>query len=287
VSYLRRASPLHAARASVGAAYCAALVLAAALTNEPLILAALGLAVVLAGVAAGVARRVLRSLVFSIPMALLVALVNALISRNGLTVLARFGDWGPFGQVDPTLEALCYGAVVGLELVVIIGVCALGSAAVDPDELLRAMRRISFRSALTATLATRMVPLLATDAQRISEAQRSRVAGASRVQVVRAITTNALDRALDIAATLEVRGYASATRRPPRHRRPLSRHDLAFASAAAAIASLAVVTALAHLAPFRFYPTISAPLGWREIALAAAFAALALAPFLQRRGIER
>ena len=287
MSYLRRASSLHAARASVGAAYCAALVLAAALTNEPLILVALGLAVTLAGVAAGVARRVLRSLVFSIPMALLVALVNALISRNGLTVLARFGDWGPFGQVDPTLEALCYGAVLGLELVVIIGVCALGSAAVDPDELLRAMRRMSFRSALTATLATRMVPLLATDAQRISEAQRSRVDGASRVQVVRAITTNALDRALDIAATLEVRGYASSTRRPPRQRRALSRHDVAFASAATAIVSLAVVAALAHLAPFRFYPTIIAPLGWRQIALAAGFAALALAPFLQRRGIER
>ena len=229
MSYLRRASPLHAARASVGAAYCAPLVLAAALTNEPLILVALGLAVALAAVASGVARRVLRSLMFSIPMALLVALVNALISRNGLTVLARFGDWGPFGQVDPTLEALCYGAALGLELVVIVGVCALGSAAVDPDELLRAMRRISFRSALTATLATRMVPLLATDAQRISKAQRSRVDGASRVQVVRAITTNALDRALDIAATLEVRGYAAGTRRPPRQRRPCSRHDLAFA----------------------------------------------------------
>jgi energy-coupling factor transport system permease protein len=59
-------------------------------------------------------------------------------------------------------------------LVVIIAACALASAAVDPDELLRSLRRVSFRSALTATIATRMVPLLALDAQRIGEAQRCR-----------------------------------------------------------------------------------------------------------------
>ena len=38
------------------------------------------------------------------------------------------------------------------------------SAAVDPDELLKALRRISYRSALTASLATRLVPVLARDA---------------------------------------------------------------------------------------------------------------------------
>ena len=38
------------------------------------------------------------------------------------------------------------------------------SAAVDPDELLRMFRRVSYRSALTATLATRLVPVLARDA---------------------------------------------------------------------------------------------------------------------------
>jgi energy-coupling factor transport system permease protein len=285
MSYLRRASPLHAARASIGAAWCAALVAAAALTNEPLILAALALSTLLAAAASGVLHRVARSLLYSLPLAAAVSLVNALVARDGLTVLARFGDWGPFGEVDPTLEALCYGAVLGLELIVIVAVCALASAAVDPDELLRSMRRISFRSALTATLATRMVPLLALDAQRIGEAQRSRLHGASRPQVMRAVTTNALDRALDIAATLEVRGYAGA-HRPPRTPRPLSRHDLAFAASATAITALAATTALLHLAPFRFYPTLATHLSARPIAIATAYLLLALLPFASKRGIE-
>jgi energy-coupling factor transport system permease protein len=286
MTYRRRASPLHAARASIGAAYCAALILAVILTKQPLILGALALATTLAALGSGVGPRVARSLLYSIPMAVLVALVNALVARDGLTVLARFGDWGPFGQVDPTLEALCFGAVVGLQLVVVVAICALASAAVDPDEVLRSLRRFSFRSALTATLATRMVPLLALDARRIGEAQRSRVDGASRAAIMRAITANALDRSLDIAATLEVRGYGAA-RRPPRSGRPISRHDLAFSGSALAIATLALVASARSLAPFRFYPTIAAPFGVTQCALALAFIALTLAPFAQRRGILR
>ena len=286
MTYTRRASPLHAARASIGAGYCAALILAVILTKQPLILGALALATTLAAIGSGVGPRVARSLLYSIPMAVLVAVVNALVARDGLTVLARFGDWGPFGQVDPTLEALCFGAVVGLQLVVVVAICALASAAVDPDEVLRSLRRFSFRSALTATLATRMVPLLALDAQRIGEAQRSRVDGASRAAIMRAITANALDRSLDIAATLEVRGYGAA-RRPPRNGRPISRHDLAFIASALAVAALALVASARSLAPFRFYPTIAGPFGVTQYALALAFIALGLAPFAQRRGIMR
>jgi energy-coupling factor transport system permease protein len=99
---------------------------------------------------------------------------------------------------------------------------------------------------------------------------------------MRAITANALDRSLDIAATLEVRGYGSA-RRPPRVRRPWSRHDFAFAASAAAI----VVLALAWRAPFSFYPTIRGSFGLVAFAHAGVLALAALAPFAQRRGIER
>jgi energy-coupling factor transport system permease protein len=282
VSYLRRASPLHAARAGVGAAYCAALVLAALVIADPLVLGVLALAVIVAGVAAGVGGRVARSLYLSAPMAVLIVAVNALVSREGLTVIARLGDAGPLGQLDITLEAVAYGAKEALVLVVIIAACALASAAVDPDELLRSLRRVSFRSALTATLATRMVPLLALDARRLGEAQRCRPNPGGRLAVMRAITANALDRSLDIAATLEVRGYGSA-RRPRRAPRPWSRHDLAFAASAVAIAALAI----ALPAPFTFYPSIHGGYGAGVWVLAGTLTLAVLAPFAQRRGILR
>jgi energy-coupling factor transport system permease protein len=215
-------------------------------------------------------------------MAIVIVLINALVDRNGLTVLARLGDAGPFGQLDVTAEALAYGARQGLVLIVIVSACALATAAIDPDELLRSLRRVSFRSALTATLATRMVPLLALDAQRIGEAQRCLPAPAGRLAVLRAVTANALDRSLEVAATLEVRGYGTA-RRPGRRRRPWSRHDTAFLLAAVAIATCS----LALPAPFTFYPAIGGSLGTTTIVLAAALVLATVAPFAQRRGIER
>src|SRR5206468_6690548 len=108
---------------------------------------------------------------------------------------------------------------------------ALFSAAVDPDEVLRLFRRVSYRSALTAALATRLVPVLARDAARMSDAARCRPAALRPATVARAALAGALERSVELAAALELRGYASA-RRPPRARRPWSRHDLRVGGAA-------------------------------------------------------
>lgn len=283
--YERLASPLHAARAGAAGAWCVALAGAALAFHHPLVLAAL-LAAVLGGAAgAGVARPVARVLVFALPFALFIALVNPLVSRNGLTVVARLGELGPLGEVDLTLEALVYGATFGLRLLVVVLAFAVATFAVDPDEVLRLFRRVSFRSALTAALAVRLVPVLHRDARRLAEARRCRAGGdASRLAVLRAVTAGALDRATDVAATLEVRGYATAG--PSRAAgRPWSRHDLWFLASAATVVALAVAAKLAGVASFEAFPTIDAPLGAAEVALGGALVAAALAPFCDRRGI--
>jgi energy-coupling factor transport system permease protein len=103
---------------------------------------------------------------------------------------------------------------------------------------------------------------------------------------MRATTAGVLDRALDVAAALEVRGYGAA-RRPPRSRAPYSRHDLAFGAAAVALLGLAIAARIAALAPFNAYPALHAPLPAAELALSLALLACALLPFVDRRGIER
>ncbi|MGH2834604.1 MAG: hypothetical protein ACRDKD_00220, partial [Solirubrobacteraceae bacterium] len=191
----------------------------------------------------------------------------------------------------------------------------LASLAVDPDQLLRAARRLSFRSALTASLATRMLPVLAGDARRLAEAQRTRppapraAPGAracspeasstdlapakaslrartrGRVTLISAVVASSLDRALDVAATLELRGFANA-RRAPRQRRPWSRHDFAFATSTGALLALTLAARLTNIAPFRIYPEVKTGAPGVAPALGLAFALIALLPFADRRGIE-
>ena len=287
MTYRRAASPLHAARAAAGAAYCAALAAVALIADHPVVLGAVLVAEVGAAVAAGVGRPLRRVALIAAPFAVAIAVINPIVTRNGLTVIARVGEVPWLGDLDITLEATAYGAVLGLRALALVLAGALYASAVDPDEVLRLFRRMSFRSALTATLATRMVPVLARDAGRLAEAQRCRPGGtAPRLAVVRATAANALDRAVDVAATLELRGYGTA-RRPPRARPPWSRHDIAFLAAAAFVVVLAVAGELTGAPRFEAYPRMRLAAEPGLFAIAAAIIGCALLPFVERRGIAR
>lgn len=288
MTYRRRASPLHAVRASVACLWCAALAVAALISWHPFVLAAVLLVALVAAVAAGVGRDVGRfTLRVGVPIAVLFAAVNPLISRDGVTVVARLGGVWPIPEFEVTAEAIAYGAVTGLRAVALIACCALYFSAVDPDRVLRLFRRFGFRSALTATLATRLVGVLSADARRLAEGQRCRPGKpASRLALVRAVTAGALDRAGDVAAALEVRGYGGAAP-PARGRAPWSRHDLAFAVSAVAILALAIGAQAGGLAGFDAYPRVELHGGGGAAAIAAGLAVVALAPFLDRRGIAR
>src|SRR4051794_13032705 len=280
--YRRRASPLHSARAGVATLYCAALSLAALLYPNPVVLGALAVAVLAAGACAGVGRAVARSMKLVVPFVLLIVLVNVLVSQRGLTVVFRGGTL--FGhRFDVTAESLAWGGANALRFaVLVLAFGALFSAIVDPDELMRMMRRVSYRSALTASLTTRLVPVLARDATRMGDAARCRPRPPGRLEVTRAALTGALERAVDVAAALELRGYASA--RPPRRSsKPWSRHDWSVLAAALLVAGIAVAGRLAGAGEASFEPTVTLAFRPEELALCAAIVAVALLPFAAPR----
>lgn len=301
--YRRLPTPLHAARASVGGLWALSIVAVALTLDHPLVLASVIAVLLLAGAGAGVGGQMMRTLRAALLFGVGIVAVNALVSRQGLTVFARLGDLGPFGQGNLTVEALIYGAVIAAKVVAVILATALASLAVDPDELLSLVRRRSFRSAITASLALRMVPLLAADAARLAEAQRTRpprgqgaaARGRGRLLLLGAVVGSALDRAMDVAATLELRGFAAAGHRSGSARsspttrlaRPWSRHDLAFLASALALVALAAAARVGGLAPFRAYPQAAVALGPGVALLCAVLALAALLPFCQRKGVAR
>jgi energy-coupling factor transport system permease protein len=293
VIYRRRASPLHSARAGAGCAYCLALGIAALMASNPIVLVAVAVAVLAAGAAAGVGRPLVRAALWGVPVALVIMAINALVTRDGLTVIVRLGDLPLLGHTDITLEATVYGAILGLRAVVLILCGLLYTLAVDPDEVLRMFRRVSFRSALSATLATRMVPILVRDGRRLAEAQRCRPGPPpSRLTLMRAACTGVLDRALDVAAALEVRGFGAhpPAGRPPAYRGgagSYSRHDVAFTAAAFLVVAVSIVARVSSAAAFSAYPELHVAAGPGALALAGVLVVAALAPLVDRRGVAR
>lgn len=280
-AYTPRSGPLQAASPGAAVTYLGALVVVCFLYSNPIVLASVGLAVAIAGCLAGARTAVGAALRLGAGLALLITLVNPLVTSRGETVLARLGDWPLLGQVDVTAEALAVGAVLGLRAAVAIMVFSVYSACVDPDRVLRAMRPLAHRSALTATLVSRLVPVAAGDAARLRDAAQLRGPGAAavgRAAMARRLLAGSLDRAVDVAATLELRGYSRDTPRGRWAGAP-SRYDRRFYAVGAAVLLAAVAGKLVGADGFAEYPTLAVGASAPTFGLSALLILSGLAPY--------
>jgi energy-coupling factor transport system permease protein len=296
-AYTPRSGPLQAASPGAAVVYLGALVTVGFLYSSPPVLVAAGVGAYLAGVAAGARDAVRAALRMSLALAVLIVAVNALVVDRGETVLLRLGELPLLGRVDITAEALASGAVIGLRAAVAMIAFAVYSACVDPDRVLRALRPLAGRSALTAALISRLVPVAAADASRLRDAGRLRgpaAAPVGRAALARRLLTGSLDRAVDVAATLELRGYSLDR---PRPRPPAiaafwglwpgkscdsprgSRFDRRFYATGAAVLLAAIAGKLVGADGFDAYPTIHLGLSLSTLALSVLLVLAGLAPW--------
>ena len=283
-AYTPRSGPLQAASPAATVVYLGSLIAVAFLYSNPIVLAATGVALVLAGRLAGARTAVRAALWMGVTLALLIVVVNALVVSRGETVLARLGEWPILGQVDVTAEAIAAGAVLGLRAAVVMVAFAVYSACVDPDRVLRALRPLAGRSALTATLVSRLVPVAAADAARLRDAAKLRGPGAAPVgkaPLARRLLAGSLDRAVDVAATLELRGYSLDAPRA-KNRSSRSRYDRRFYATGVAVLLAAIAGKLLGFDAFSEYPAIEVGLGPGTLILSALLVLSGLAPLRRR-----
>ncbi len=295
-AYTPRPRVLQQAGAAAAIAFLFSFVLVAFLYSSPLVIAAAGAGAAIAGLLSGARRAVLAALRLGGLLAILITVVNGLVTDRGETVLARLGEFPVLGEVNVTLEALAAGAVIGLRAMAAIVAASVYSACVDPDKVLRLLRPLAGRSALTATLISRLVPLAAADHGRLREAAALRgpaAAPVGRGALARRLLAGSLDRSVDVAATLELRGYSlepAGSIRRGRFRggfdvlghaqspRGGSRYDRRFYLVALAVLATAIAGELLGADAFRAYPTIEAGAEPATFAVAAVVLLAGLTP---------
>ncbi len=151
------------------------------------------------------------------------------------------------------------------------------------------MRPFAARSALTATLISRLVPLAAADHLRLSEAASLRgpaAAPVGRGALARRLVAGALDRSVDVAATLELRGFGLEVR-PTRARPRRVPGEPAMLIAGLAIAIVAIAAALAGAGTIETYPSISGGFEPETLGFALLLPLLAAIPFCSPRELRR
>jgi len=282
IAYSPRPGPLANSSAVAASAYLGSLAVVAFVYSNPIVLTGAACAVAVAGIAARARAALAAAARWALLLGILVVAVNAIVSQRGDTILVRGGELPILGQIDVSAEALIEGAILALRIGVVLAAFAVHSACVDPDRMLRLLRPFARHSALTATLITRLVPLAAADHARLRDAQALRgpgAAAAGRGALARRLVAGSLDRAVDIAATLELRGYARGVPRRASRRRG-SRHGWRFALAGAAIAAIGIGARLAGVGGFEAYPVAELDADAATLALAAALPALAAAPYI-------
>ncbi len=258
IAYVPRRETIQSASLGPVALYLGAYLLVCFFSSDPFVLIAAAAGAAIAGYGSGAGRAVNFSLKLGGLLLVTMVVVNALVTSRGATVLARLGEWPILGQVDVTAEAIAAGGVIGLRAMGTMVVIGVWSACVDPDRILQAVHGVARRSALTATLISRLVPLAATDYARIGEAAGLRGPATNpvgRAAMANRLLAGSLDRAVDVAATLELRGYGMETRKAT-FRKVTSRYDVRFRVAGAFLMGAAAAEIILGAGRFVTYPGI-------------------------------
>ncbi len=153
---------------------------------------------------------------------LVVMMVNPLVIRAGKTIIWP-GPAVPFlGKLDISLEAMYFGAVSSLRLLVMISIFCLYNLMINPDKVFHLFSRAGGRSVLIITLATRLFPVMVRDLQRIREVQQLRGVdfdSGSLWQRVKkhsglynVLLLSSLEGAMEIAESMQARAFGSGKR---------------------------------------------------------------------------
>jgi energy-coupling factor transport system permease protein len=177
-------------------------------------------------------------LVGTLGSGLVLFLFSPLVARYGGVVYWEGPEVPVIGQLDVTSEELSEALFQSLRLVAVGLAFAVYALLLDLDGLLLAGGRLR-RSVLAVALATRLVPTLERDAAGYVEALRGRglaVEGVrGRARLISPLVAGSLERSLNLAESMEARGFG----RPGRTRAPSpawSRLDrLAIVSAVAVV----------------------------------------------------
>jgi energy-coupling factor transport system permease protein len=292
---IHRLSPL------VKLAWGGGLVILSLIFNHPVYILILLLSVIPLVKLAGVVREWASALKFSLWLGLSIIVINALVSYHGQHVLVSAPFQLPIlGRPVITLEAIAFGAMMALKLMVIISAFVLINLTVHPDDIMSVLlkMKLPYKSVLVTSLSTRFIPCLVEDVGRISDGYRTRGvqldAGnwfrrlKNRTKITVSLLANSLDRAVQVAEAMEARAFGTGQNRVFYKDITISPMDSVTLVVGVLPLAAGIVVRIFGYGDYQYFPTLPAigfsPLEWAllGIMILLLVAILPLA-FLKRR----
>ena len=270
LSYRDKDSLIHRLSPLVKLAWGGGLVVLSLIFSHPIYILILFLSIIPLVKLAGVGREWASTLKLALWLGLSIIVINALFSYHGDHVLLA----APFrlpavGQPVITLEAIVFGAVMALKLVVIISVFTLINLTVHPDDIMAVLlkMRLPYKSVLVTSLSTRFVPCLVEDIGRISDGYRARGVQLdtgswfkkikNRAKITTALLANSLDRSVQIAEAMEARAFGSGQKRVFYKEINISKIDAAALGVGLLPLAAGITVRVLGYGDYQYYPRLS------------------------------
>jgi len=213
--YKDTASRIHLLDARPKIVFVLAAFIFSILLSDILYLSALFVLVLAISISAHTLKSTWSLLRYALYVAIFVVIFNVLLSsgRHVLFVI---------GPIAITSESILFSISMCLRLFLAVSAFALLTFAIHPDEALRTMSRVGYKTTTALSLSTRMYPTIANDSRNIMDSMRARGVEfdqggflkkvKARANVVMPLLFNSLDRSVAIAEAMETRGFGAGKR---------------------------------------------------------------------------
>ncbi len=213
--YEDKNSRIHNLDARPKIVFVAVMFILSILLSDILYLTFLFLLVLAVAVVARILRPTVGFLKYAAFIALFVFIFNALLS-SGSEIIVEIGP------LFLTVESMLFATSMCMRLFLAVGSFSLLTLAVHPDEALRLLSKLGYKTMTGLSLATRMYPTIAADSKNIMDSMRVRGVefdegniiqkAKARTPVMNPLLLNSLDRAINLAEAMEARGFGSGER---------------------------------------------------------------------------
>ena len=245
------------------AAWSAACIVIVLSTTNPAY-KALVLAAAFAALAAGAGLARMRPVLLGVGLVVAFAvLLNFVSAHLGRTVLFSLpaaipGVGGPY-----TLEALAYGVSGGITIAAAILAAAPFSLLLKSHQVMDALPPALSRTGTAIAASLNLVPAVATSFVEVTEAQRLRGwrprGPRSWSEVVVPVVLTSVEGSIQLAESMESRGFGSGPRTSMRAAPMSARDRLLVCASAVAVLAFIASQALGWVADWAPYPTLTAP----------------------------
>ncbi|RLG22856.1 hypothetical protein DRN72_00690 [Methanosarcinales archaeon] len=226
---------------------------------------------------------------FFIPV---IVLLNIAFNHNGEHILYSLGyDLPFFGSPVITLEALFYGIMMGVRLLVILSAFAIITVSVHPDDILMLMlkMKVPYKSVLIVSLSSRFIPTLLSDVETITDVQRTRGLELDRGSIIKRIKNrfpvlvpllaNSLERSVEIAEAMEARAFGENKKRTFYKELKLSNADKLVSVFIFSTLLVGIIARFLGYGIYEYYPVLS-PIELESIILGVLLFSMLVIPYV-------